>query len=207
MFENTATDPNIIVVAFRGTSPLDTYDWQVDVDFSWYEMEGTGRIHGGFMKALGLQKETGWPKQLPKAQHDFAYYTLRQKLTEIAKTNDKAKFILTGHSLGGALATLFVTVLGLHDESAILEKLLAVYTYGQPRVGDQQFAEFMGNTVRKYGIKYHRYVYSSDMVPRLPFDGIIFKYKHFGTCLYFDSLYKGTVRIHQKLFFLLKHQY
>lgn len=38
MFQNTAIDPNVIVVAFRGTSPLDTYDWQVDVDFSWYAL-------------------------------------------------------------------------------------------------------------------------------------------------------------------------
>lgn len=194
MFQNTAIDPNVIVVAFRGTSPLDTYDWQVDVDFSWYEIEGVGRIHSGFMKALGLQKVTGWPKELPKTQQkELAYYSLRQKLRDIAKANDKARFIITGHSLGGALATLFVTVLSLHHESTILEKLGGVYTYGQPRVGDQQFAKFMVNTLQKYGFKYHRYVYSSDLVPRLPFDAIIFKYKHFGRCVYFNSLYRGKI--------------
>ncbi|XP_038899591.1 triacylglycerol lipase OBL1-like [Benincasa hispida] len=194
MFENTAIDPNVIVVAFRGTSLLDSYDWQVDADFSWYEIEGVGRIHSGFMKALGLQKATGWPKELPKSQlQEFAYYTIRQKLRDIAKTNDKARFIITGHSLGGALATLFVTVLSLHDESTILEKLEGIYTYGQPRVGDQQFAKFMVNTVQKYGFKYHRYVYSSDLVPRLPSDAILFKYKHFGRCVFFNTLYRGRI--------------
>ncbi|XP_022940180.1 uncharacterized protein LOC111445885 isoform X1 [Cucurbita moschata] len=144
MFQNTATnDPNIIVIAFRGTSPFDTYDWQVDTDLSWYNIEGVGHIHSGFMKALGLQKATGWPKELTKPQHDFAYYTLRQKLRDIVKSNDKARFIITGHSLGGALATLFVTMLSYHEEKTILKKLQGVYTYGQPRVGDRQFAEFM----------------------------------------------------------------
>ena len=195
MFQNTATDdPNIIVIAFRGTSPLDTYDWQVDADFSWYDIEGVGRIHSGFMKALGLQKATGWPKELTKPQHDFAYYTLRQKLRDIAKANAKARFIITGHSLGGALATLFVTLLSMHDETAVLEKLQGVYTYGQPRVGDRRFAEFMVNSVQKYGFKYYRYVYSSDLVPRIPSDGVIFKYKHFARSIYFNSLYKGRVR-------------
>ncbi|KAG6608469.1 Lipase, partial [Cucurbita argyrosperma subsp. sororia] len=193
-WKNTATDdPNIIVIAFRGTSPLDTYDWQVDADFSWYDIEGVGRIHSGFMKALGLQKATGWPKELTKPQHDFAYYTLRQKLRDIAKANAKARFIITGHSLGGALATLFVTLLSLHDETTILEKLQGVYTYGQPRVGDRRFAEFMVNTVQQYGFKYYRYVYSSDLVPRIPSDGVIFKYKHFGRSIYFNTLYKGRI--------------
>ncbi|XP_022940181.1 uncharacterized protein LOC111445885 isoform X2 [Cucurbita moschata] len=194
MFQNTATnDPNIIVIAFRGTSPFDTYDWQVDTDLSWYNIEGVGHIHSGFMKALGLQKATGWPKELTKPQHDFAYYTLRQKLRDIVKSNDKARFIITGHSLGGALATLFVTMLSYHEEKTILKKLQGVYTYGQPRVGDRQFAEFMVNTVQNYGFKYYRYVYSSDLVPRIPYGGIGFKYKHFGRSIYFNSLYRGRM--------------
>ena len=198
MFQNTATnDPNIIVIAFRGTSPFDTYDWQVDTDLSWYNIEGVGHIHSGFMKALGLQKATGWPKELSKPQHDFAYYTLRQKLRDIVKSNDKARFIITGHSLGGALATLFVTMLSYHEEKTILKKLQGVYTYGQPRVGDRQFAEFMVNTVQNYGFKYYRYVYSSDLVPRIPYGGIGFKYKHFGRSIYFNSLYQGRVRTNQ----------
>lgn len=197
MFQNTASDPNMTIVAFRGTSPLDAFDWQVNVDFSWYDIEGIGRIHGGFMKGLGLQKHKGWPKDLlptPPLNRQFAYYTLRQKLKHIAKTNDNARFIFTGHSLGGTLAILFVSILGLHDESMVLEKLQAVYTYGQPRAGDRHFAEFMVNIVQKYNFGYHRFVYSSDLVPRVPADGIVFKYKHFGRCIYFNSLYRGRVR-------------
>ncbi|CAK9317148.1 unnamed protein product [Citrullus colocynthis] len=195
MFQTTASDPNITVVAFRGTSPLDAFDWQVNVDFSWYDIHGVGRIHSGFMKALGLQKRKGWPKELipTTTTPQFAYYTLRQKLIDIAKTNANARFIFTGHSLGAALAILFVAILALHDESIVLEKIQAIYSYGQPRAGDRHFAEFMVSIIQKYNFEYHRYVYFSDLVPRLPADGILFKYKHFGRCIYFDSLYRGRI--------------
>ncbi|XP_031740340.1 uncharacterized protein LOC101203391 isoform X2 [Cucumis sativus] len=146
LFQTTVSDPNTTVVAFRGTTPLDAYDWQVNLDFSWYEIHGVGRIHSGFMKALGLQKRKGWPKELTPTTTgapQFAYYTLRQKLIDIAKTNANARFIFTGHSLGAALAVLFVAILALHDESLVLEKIKAIYSYGQPRVGDRHFAEFM----------------------------------------------------------------
>ncbi|XP_022139747.1 uncharacterized protein LOC111010582 [Momordica charantia] len=190
MFQNTATDPNVTVVAFRGSSEI--YDWMVDLNLSWYNIEGIGKIHGGFMQALGLQKGTGWPKELANPDHDFAYYTLRQQLRDIVKSNDNARFIFTGHSLGGALAVLFATLLAFHDDATLLEKLQAVYTFGQPRVGDRRFAQFMENTIEKYGFKYYRYVYSSDLVPRVPFDfNDNLWYEHFGGCVYFNCSYNG----------------
>ncbi|XP_022135571.1 uncharacterized protein LOC111007483 isoform X2 [Momordica charantia] len=191
MFQNTATDPNVTVVAFKGTNTI--YDAILDLNFSWYNVDQRiGNIHSGFMEALGLQKGTiGWPKELPKSDHQFAYYYLRQQLRDIAKSNDKAKFIFTGHSLGGALAILFVTILSYHNESDVLNKLQAVYTFGQPRVGNSQFVKFMESTSKQYAFKYYRYVYSMDLVPRIPFDIFDEWYKHFGGCVYFNCCYSG----------------
>ncbi|XP_022132571.1 uncharacterized protein LOC111005368 isoform X1 [Momordica charantia] len=191
MFQTTSTDPNVIILAFKGTSQC--CDCAVDVNFSWCSIPGVGRIHMGFMQALGLQEAFHWPDELPKPNSDFAYYTLRQQLRDIAKSNDNARFIFTGHSLGGALAVLFVTILAYHNESDVLEKLQAVYTFGQPRVGDPKFAQFMENTTKKYDFKYYRYVYSFDLVSRIPFNcGDFFcSYKHFGGCVYFDCCYNG----------------
>ncbi|CAD5333795.1 unnamed protein product [Arabidopsis thaliana] len=189
VIKDTSTDPNLIIVSFRGTDPFDADDW--------YEVKNVGKIHGGFMKALGLQKE-GLPKEvnLDETQNAttlYAYYTVRRHLKEILDQNPTSKFILTGHSLGGALAILFTAVLVMHDEEQMLERLEGVYTFGQPRVGDEEFGNFMKDSLKKFDVKYERYVYCNDMVPRLPFDDKTLMFKHFGACLYYDSFYKGKL--------------
>ncbi|XP_009101824.1 uncharacterized protein LOC103828005 isoform X2 [Brassica rapa] len=195
VIKDTSTYPNLIVVSFRGTDPFDSDDWCTDFDLSWYEIKNVGKVHGGFMKALGLQKE-GWPKdvnfdQTQNETTQYAYYTIMHHLKEILDQNPASKFILTGHSLGGALAILFTAVLMMHDEEQMLDKLEGVYTFGQPRVGDEEFGKFMKNSLKKYEVMYERYVYCNDMVPRLPFDDKTLMFKHFGACLYYDSFYRG----------------
>ncbi|CAH8297754.1 unnamed protein product [Eruca vesicaria subsp. sativa] len=195
VIKDTSTYPNLIVVSFRGTDPFDSDDWCTDFDLSWYQIKNVGKVHGGFMKALGLQKE-GWPKEIIFDQTQttqYAYYTIMHHLKEIIEQNPSSKFILTGHSLGGALAILFTAVLMMHEEEQMLDKLEGVYTFGQPRVGDEEFGKFMKASLEKYEVMYERYVYCNDMVPRLPFDDKTLMFKHFGACLYYDSFYRGKV--------------
>ncbi|KAI6688113.1 hypothetical protein NL676_024941, partial [Syzygium grande] len=180
-------DRDLIVVAFRGTRPFDADAWCTDIDLSWV------RIHGGFMKALGLQEDRGWLKEIDEAAAEgksYAYYKMKEMLRN--RLEGGTKFIVTGHSLGGALAILFVGALCMLEEDAILEKLEGVYTFGQPRVGDEKFGEYMIRKVRREA-EYCRYVYSSDIVPRLPCDNKVFGFKHFGYCYYYNCLYKGKL--------------
>ncbi|MCL7039674.1 hypothetical protein MKW94_013242 [Papaver nudicaule] len=200
MFQDKMDDPELIVVAFRGTEPFDADAWITDIDISWYDLSGIGKIHGGFMKALGLQKGLGWPHEIYQSEDDhrlFAYYTLREKLTDILSKNEKAKVIVTGHSLGGALAILFPTILAFHQADYLLKRFEGVYTFGQPRVGDKKIGEFVNDRFRIYGVKYLRYVYCNDLVPRIPYDDKSLLFKHFGTCLYFNSLYQGKVVVEE----------
>lgn len=193
----------LIVVAFRGTEPFDARQWCTDIDFSWYEIPGVGKIHGGFIKALGLQKNHGLPREIdyPTANRlPYAYYAVRDKLRQLLRQNERARFVLTGHSLGGALAVLFPVLLRLHGEDSLLERMEGVYTFGQPRVGDAMLGEFAGKFLEggparaPAPARYRRYVYCNDVVPRLPYDDSTLLFKHFGKCLYYDSFYRGKVK-------------
>ncbi|KAL8141139.1 hypothetical protein V2J09_007160 [Rumex salicifolius] len=194
VFQTSTKDPDLLIISFRGTEPFDLIDWCTDVDISWYGIEGVGKLHGGFMKALGLQNNMGWPNESNNNIHGpIAYHALRQILREKARENKNTRFILTGHSLGGALAILFAGMLIVHDESEILRRFRGVYTFGQPRVGDAEFGQFMLRGLKIHKVKYRRFVYSNDVVPRLPYDDKTFFFKHFGKCFFYDCLYKGKI--------------
>ncbi|XYH95027.1 lipase family protein [Sorangium sp. So ce1128] len=73
---------------------------------------------------------------------------------------------ITGHSLGGALAVIMAALVEVtFDLADIRRKLRGVYTYGQPMVGDKDFADRFDGV---FGKKLFRHVYRQDIVPRLP---------------------------------------
>lgn len=213
-------DANLILISFRGTEPFDADDWCTDFDYSWYEFPRLGKVHMGFLEALGLgnrenvdsfqsnllmknptgslegskQEQSGTDYVPPETGEFSAYYTVREKLKDLLREHKNAKFIVTGHSLGGALAILFPTVLVAQEENEIMQRLLGVYTFGQPRVGNRQLGRFMEAHLDSPQPRYFRVVYCNDLVPRLPYDDKTFLFKHFGECLYYNSSYVEQVR-------------
>lgn len=78
------------------------------------------------------------------------------------RDNPTATVLLTGHSLGGALAILCMLDLRLTFGSRISFEPL--YTYGIPRVGNADFAKYCASTE----VPIFRVVHYRDPVPRLP---------------------------------------
>lgn len=215
LFCDKRVDARLVVVAFRGTGPFDADDWITDFDLSWHKMGSLGKVHVGFLEAMGLanrsnKKMLKTPSERKREDiihdHDnaelpdecvtedekkpLAYYAIRKKLSTLLEEHKDAKFIVTGHSLGGALAILFPAILLLHKKTKLMNKLLAVHTFGQPRVGDRKFGDFMNMNLNEPVTRYFRTVYCNDMIPRIPYDDEALSFKHCGVCLYYNSFYK-----------------
>ncbi|CAH1422934.1 unnamed protein product [Lactuca virosa] len=211
IFSDKPKDANLIVISFRGTEPFDADDWITDFDYSWYEIPKLGKVHMGFLEAMGLgnrintssfqqllqatniklqsTNEEEPKKLLPEMGELSAYLAVRSKLKSLLNEHKNAKFMVTGHSLGGALAILFPIVLVFHEEDEVLQRMIGVHTFGQPRVGNRELGRYMESKLQQPNPRYFRVVYCNDIVPRLPYDNKTFLYKHFGVCLYYDSLF------------------
>ena len=122
------------VLAFRGTDAGQSGDWRADLR-SNYAQAFEGRVHQGFKDGLVAL----WAKVRPLL-------------------SDRPLWV-TGHSLGGALATL-----GALQAVGEGWPVSGVVTFGSPAVGDQAFVEFFTRTL---GDRSDRVVHFADPVPRL----------------------------------------
>lgn len=129
---------NATIVAFSGTDPLKIEDWITD----FTARRPASDLHEGFEDAVA----TVWP------------------LVEAAIQNrpaDQGKLFFTGHSLGGALATV-AAARAVRDPKMVVT---AVYTFGGPRVGGSAFSD---DYSPKLGDRTYRLVDGGDVVPTVP---------------------------------------
>ncbi len=146
---------NYIIISMKGTREI--LDFILDMKVLLRSKdEFRGKVHAGFFKAyLSVKKGI------------FGYLN--------RPGNRRKKIILTGHSLGGAIVTLFALKLresGFH--------VYRVFTFGSPRVGNKSFARACGESLSDI---YFRFVNGDDVVTKLP---PVF-YRHAGRLFYFDE--------------------
>lgn len=167
----------IAILAFRGTEPSQRVDVLVDLKVFKTDLEDHkwpapwGSAHIGFVGAF----ESIEP-------------LLMKKLAELEGTG--VKLYITGHSLGGALATLAAArLMRARDEGMKLE-LAGVATFGSPRVGDKEFAATFEAEAEKQGVRVIRFRNGDDVVTRIP--GALIEYEHVGTLAH---LLEGSLTI------------
>ncbi|KRW99527.1 hypothetical protein PPERSA_03997 [Pseudocohnilembus persalinus] len=135
-------DANAIVIAFRGSQNIQNWIDNLDYKKTEYDFCNDCMVHKGFYKA--------W-----QAVSDEVMSTYRS----LKSSHSGAKTYVTGHSLGGAIATL--CALELRQAGFQVDNF---YVFGCPRVGNQQFAEY-GAQQLPYEVEVVHY---KDPVPHVP---------------------------------------
>jgi len=159
-----AANKRFAIVAFRGSEIWKRNerfdpgqiiaDFKTNIDIRLSDWIRGGRVHSGFKAAL----DDVWEEMLPEI-----------KILEARGI----KIWVTGHSLGAALATLAA------------DRLLDVqglYTFGSPRVGDQEFQS-------RFQLKAFRVVNGNDIVTSMPAKN---PYHHVGELKFIDP--KGGIK-------------
>jgi hypothetical protein len=118
-------------------------------------------LHSGFaLYLLRKRKDTG----LSKLHEIFV------KVEEIGRElapDGKYKLSITGHSLGGALATLCGFYFAARSRFAHLPTIY-VWTFAAPRVGTQAFMDAWQHLERSGRIRHARFSVARDVVPLIP---------------------------------------
>ena len=153
-FENKGTDTqgimgvaydNTFVVAFRGSEETGLADWLTDLKFllsafPYGKDEAKDvKVHQGFIAA---------------------YNSVRDAIMDAVQKTPHKRVICIGHSLGAALATLCA----LDIRCNVSDKEVYCYTYGSPKVGDDNFVKAYNKLVSNT----FRFVNKSDVVPSMP---------------------------------------
>ncbi|WP_081887601.1 lipase family protein [Verrucomicrobium sp. BvORR034] len=144
-----AVAPDCVIVSFRGTESFG--DW-----FGNLNMLATtktyGEVHRGFLGA---------------------FQVVQGKLEAHLDKHAGLPVLITGHSLGGALAAIAAA------EWQGKRPVKWVHTFGQPRTGRGAFPKFLA---RKYGASLCRFVNDDDIVPMVPPN-----FGHAGKLYHFDE--------------------
>jgi len=150
-----AWNTDSMVIAFRGTEPTQWNDIKADLR-AWLVKDDkcSGRIHTGF--------------------HHEVHKILDRVQITVGQMRHKKKLYITGHSLGGAMATV---------AASKIENVDLLCTFGSPRTGTKSF-------VKNIPAKHIRYVNNNDVVPTVP--PSLFFYRHHGEERYIN--YHGEVR-------------
>ncbi|KAJ9478904.1 Lipase_3 domain-containing protein [Pseudozyma hubeiensis] len=139
-------DHNFIILAFKGTDPVEFKEWAIDFTFDYTDgrawLPGFSKVHAGFYDQL-------FPQDLNHATGAFPYTEIRtainQIATEIRATSycDHVNLFVTGHSLGAGLASLFYARaiaspkdFGQTEEGFDQIRVRDAYCFGTPIVGD-----------------------------------------------------------------------
>ncbi|KIX92906.1 uncharacterized protein Z520_11382 [Fonsecaea multimorphosa CBS 102226] len=131
----------LIVMSFRGTTSFENILADINLVMEPWDVCDSCTAHSGFLDS--------WQTVKPQIQNVLA---------NAKATYPSYQIISTGHSLGGAVATLAAADLRSSGYD------IALYTYGSPMTGNYFLATFITN---QSGGNY-RVTHAQDLIPKLP---------------------------------------
>ncbi len=140
-----------LFLAFTGTDPLALRDYWDDLDFARVAFPGCDGcwVHRGFYHTyLELREQVLAAVDGHLEAHPTAAATIH----------------VTGHSMGGALA-VFASLELVHTLGLRPTKL---YTFGQPRIGNDAFRTFVQGSLAAASCAHFRVTHHRDPIPHLP---------------------------------------
>ncbi|XP_076902757.1 lipase-like [Bidens hawaiensis] len=148
-FVGVADDLDAIVIAFRGTQETSIQNWIEDLFWKQLDFEYPGcidgKVHHGFFNAYNnTVVRSGIIDGVSRAREIYG----------------DLKIMVTGHSMGGAMAAFCGLDLALIYGSENVQAM----TFGQPRIGNAAFASYYISVVPNT----FRVTHEHDMVPHLP---------------------------------------
>ncbi|MEO8208996.1 MAG: hypothetical protein ABI840_00430 [bacterium] len=154
--KNTSTNPDSYAIAVRGTDWCYFFNWKEDIgiiEFDAYPYGGTGDSvsHGAL---YGLN-------QLLAMRDPVTNQTLVSYLNNIPATSNL--MYITGHSLGGQLATILSS--WFIDNGYSSKFRLKAYTFAAPSTGNEAYLNHYEQIFKTANAESHRVVNSNDLVP------------------------------------------
>jgi hypothetical protein len=179
---HSVQDPNSRIIAIRGTEgAIEWIDDAAAIPVPFRQVPSAGRVAAGFDKIYRTMKVVkrplpGAPARPPGAAPETFSGSFAEQLEQLAisreaerglpapSTEGRARpnrpTVVTAHSLGGALATLFV----MENDAKRKFDVTSLCTFASPRVGNMEFVHLFN----QLPIDSWRIVNIRDVVPKLP---------------------------------------
>ncbi len=157
------SDGSGITIVFRGSESK--FDWETDFDTPQERAQFDQQVIKG---EIVTDQQKVYPYAGESSSNALmhrgfvrAYFSVRDQIHDYIKNHDVSSVTATGHSLGGALATLCAVDIQYNFASKVS---IEAYTYGAPKVGNDGFCTSYNKRVPNS----YRFVHGMDIVPEVP---------------------------------------
>lgn len=157
------TDKATAAIVFRGSESSE--DWETDFNTTLERAQFQQKV---VRELIVEPQEKTYPYSEASSSGALmhrgfvtAYFAVREQIHDYMRNSAVTSVVATGHSLGGALATLCAVDIQYNFSEKVT---IEAYTYGAPKVGNDGFRDSYNRRVPNS----YRVVHGMDIVPELP---------------------------------------